>query len=453
MSVTGETGSVGTRGRGEHGNIVVVVILSVVIVLLGLAFAIRATGDLQNSRDVTNTNAARAQALAGLSDALFRLDQEGSSPSSFCVGGTTAQCTLQSVEAAPGVQYTVRVPNGSTTGTVLAQGTVHGRTYTIQASVSEAQSYLFGIFAGTNATFDGTGTQITIEQTDTSGNCVMSGGNCEQADVGSDGTITCHGSGSDGGAQVTYDGGNSNCPLWKNNPNDFTPQQPWGPPPGESCAAPWSPTPPPTPCMPTSPATNLASPACPSGNTFSGPIVPGIYSCTGDIYFSADTTTGCPGGQSVCINYSVTSPVNGGKVQIYDWPNPNGQTGIHMSGAVVNLYDNTSANPGCDGTTTYDYECGDPTAFEVYAKGSGPIDVGSGSAAATFDGILYAPGMSMTVHGGQLLWIGQFTVNQVAVDGNPNFSVHYDPRLGGVTPPVWQVQNFSVIPPQNFSLP
>jgi hypothetical protein len=447
MSVTSRAGDIETRARDEHGSIVVVVILTVVIVLLGLAFAVRATGDLQNSRDVTNTNAARAQALAGLSDALFRLDQQGAAPSSFCVGGTPTQCSVQSVEAAPDVQYVVRVASGSTTGTVLAQGTVHGRTYTIQAAVSESQSYPFGIFAGSNATFDGTGSQITIDQTDTSGNCVIVNGSCEQADVGSDGIITCQGSGSDGGNQVTYDGGNSNCQNWVNQSNDYTPQQPWGPPPGESCPAPWSPTPPPTPCMPTSPASNLASPACPSDNTFSGKIEPGIYSCTGGITFSSNATTQCPGGQTVCVDYANTT-TNGGKVEIFDWPNPNGQTSIDMSGATVNLYDATSGT--CDGAGSY--QCGDPTAFQVCAKGSGSINVGSGSSAATFDGILYAPGMSMTVNGGQLLWIGQFTVNQVAIDGNPNFSVHYDPRLGEVTPPVWQVQNFTVIPPQDFSL-
>jgi hypothetical protein len=450
VSVTKGAAGVSTRAGGEQGSIIVVVILTLVIVLWGLAFAVRATGDLQNSRDVTNTNAARAQALAGLSDALFRLDQQGGSPSSFCVGDN-AQCTVSSVEAAPDVQYTVRVPSNSTTATVLAQGTVHGRTYTVEATVAEARSYPFGIFAGSNITFDGSGSNITIEQTDASGNCVLVDGTCQLADVGSDGTITCQGSGTDGANQVTYDGGNSNCANWDNQSNDYTPQQPWGPPPGESCPAPWSPIPPPTPCMPTSPASNLADPACPSDNTFSGVVDPGIYSCTGPITFSS-AASACPGGQTVCVDYaSPANAVNGGKVEIFDWPDNNGQTGVEMSGAVVNLYDNTSGS--CDGGTSYLYQCGDPTAFQVYVKGSGSIDVGSGSSAATFDGILYAPGMSMTVNGGQLLWIGRFTVNQVAIEGNPNFSVHYDPRLGEVTPPVWQVENFTVIPPGDFSLP
>ncbi|HAM00987.1 MAG TPA: hypothetical protein DCQ30_01980 [Acidimicrobiaceae bacterium] len=201
--------------------------------------------------------------------------------------------------------------------------------------------------------------------------------------------------------------------------------------------------------MPTTPAGILQG--CPSGGTFSGQVNPGVYSCTGSITFSASASS-CPGGQTVCINYTGSgSTVNGGKVQIFDWPDSKGQTNINMSGAVVNLYDQNSATPGCDGTGGY--ECGDPTALQVFSSGSGPVVVGNGANAATFDGILYAPDMSMTVNGGQLLWIGKFTVNQVTVDGNPNFSVHYDPRLGGVAQPTWQVKNFSVVPPSTFSLP
>jgi Tfp pilus assembly protein PilX len=139
--------SVRLARREEQGNLITVVLLTVVVVLFGVAFIVRATGDLQNSRDVTNTNAAREQALAGLSDALFRLDQEGASPSAFCVG-SASQCTVSSVPGAPSVQYTVKVPNNSTTATVLSEGTVNGVKYAIQATVSQVQSFPFGIFAG-----------------------------------------------------------------------------------------------------------------------------------------------------------------------------------------------------------------------------------------------------------------------------------------------------------------
>jgi hypothetical protein len=249
--------------------------------------------------------------------------------------------------------------------------------------------------------------------------------------VGSDGTITCHGSGSDGGNQVTYDGGNSNCPNWLNESNSYTPQQPW-----PTCPAPVSTVPPPTPCMPTSPSSILASPACPASGTFTGTIEPGVYDCTGSIIFSGT------------VNVDYTSSTNGGKVQIFLWPNSSGQSSINMSGATVNQYDTTAGT--CDGAGSY--QCGDPTAMQVYAGGSGSVSVGNGSNAATFDGSLYAPGMSMTVNGGQLLWIGNITMNQLVVHGNPNFSVHYDARSSAVDPPVWQVQNFTVIPTQNFSL-
>jgi hypothetical protein len=425
----GAAGAAGLTGDGRPGSqggssLVVVLIMIVIIVLFGTAFVIRATGDLQSSRDVTNINAARAQAMAGLSDALFRLDQQGSASAGFCVGDAP-QCTVPAVPGAPGAQYVARLVSGNTF-TILSEGTVHGTSYAIEATVAADPVLPIGVFAGSNVTFNGSGSNVTIEQTNSVG--AQTGG----ADVGSDGTITCHGGGSDGQNQVTYDGGNSNCSSWLNEANDYTPQQPVS-----TCPAPASTVPPPTPCMPSDPQ------PCPSGGSFNGsssPYVlePGVYECTGSITFSGT------------VNVDYGSSNNGGQVQIFLFPNSNGQSAIEMAGATVNQYDNTPNTQGCDGQGSF--ECGNPADLQVYAAGSGAVDVGSGSNAALFDGMLYAPGMSMTVRGGQLLWIGQFILNQVIVNGNPNFSVHYDTRVSSVAQLVWQVENFTAIAPQSFSL-
>lgn len=429
MSVSRRSSASAAWRGGEEGSaLIVIMVLITVVVLFGTGFVARATGDLQNAKDVSNINAARAQALAGLSDALFRLDEQGTTNSSFCVG-QAPQCTVPAVLGAPYVQYTAKLvsTNPVPTFTVLSEGTVHGTSYAIQATVAAEPTLPMGLFGGSNVTFGGSGSNITIEQTTSTG--TQTG----LADVGSDGTISCNGGGPDGKNQVTYDGGNSNCSSWLNNPNDYTPQQPVS-----SCPAPVSAVPPPIPCMPANPQ------PCPSGGTFDGsstPYVlePGVYECTGSITFSGT------------VNVDYGSSANGGRVQIFLFPNSaTGQSSIGMSGATVNQYDNTANPSGCDGQGSY--ECGNPTDLQVYAAGSGSVNVGNGSSAATFDGMLYAPGMSMTVNGGQLLWIGQFTLDQVIVNGNPNFAVHYDNRIASVTQLVWQVQNFTAIPPASFSL-
>lgn len=421
MSVNRHLASVATRSAREDGSLIVIVMLTIAVMLFGFAFVVRAQGDLRSASNVTDVNAARAEALAGLSDALFRIDQQGGTNSSFCVG-SAAQCTVASVPGASGAQYAAKLGNNGSF-TVLSEGTVRGRSYVIQATIAQVANFPFGIFAGSGVTFNGSASNLTIEKTQPDG--TQTG----LADVGSDGTITCHGSGTYGQNQVTYDGGNSNCPAWINESNSFTPQQPVA-----SCPAPVSTVPPPTPCMP---STNPATPLCPAGGIFTGTIEPGVYDCTGSITFSG----------SVSLDYA--SSYNGGRVQIFEFPNTStGQSSIEMAGATVNQYDTTAGS--CDGQGTF--QCGDPTALQVYAAGSGTVDVGDGSKAASFDGILYAPGLSMTVHGGQLLWVGQFTLNQVLIDGNPNLSVHYDSRLGNVAQPTWQVQNFSTVSTKTFTL-
>jgi len=405
----------------EEGSLLVVIIFSVVILFFGVAFTVRAQGDLHQSGIVSNTNAARAMAMAGLSDALFRIDQQGTNNSSFCVG-SAPQCTVASVPGAPSVQYAAKYLGATGNFSILSEGTVHNQTYTVQATIAQVPSFPFGIFAGSGVIFDGSGSGTTIALTQPDG--TQTG----LADVGSDGTITCHGSGTYGQNQVTYDGGNSNCPAWINEANSFTPQQPVN-----SCPAPVSVVPPPTPCMPSS---NLATPLCPAGGNFTSPIEPGVYSCTGSITFSGTE------------NVDYGSSFNNGKVQIYLWPNALGQSSIEMTGANVNQYDNYAGT--CSGAGSF--QCGDPRVMQVYAAGSGTVDVGAGSAAATFDGVLYAPGMSMTVNGGQLSWTGQFTLNQVVVNGNPNFSEHYDSRLGTIFQPSWQVQNFTGVSNSTFTL-
>jgi hypothetical protein len=95
---------------------------------------------------------------------------------------------------------------------------------------------------------------------------------------------------------------------------------------------------------------------------------------------------------------------------------------------------------------------GNPVDLQLYAAGSGQIDVGNGSAAASFNGLLYAPGWSVTVNGGQLSMTGAFTVNQFTVNGNPNLQVNYDDRMETLGAAGWTSEDVIQVAPSQFSL-
>jgi Tfp pilus assembly protein PilX len=94
------------RARSEHGNMVVAVSVMMVLAMLSAAVVARTLAGLRSTRQGQDFSAALANADAGVSDALFRIDQLGSAAASaFCVGPDPA-CTVSSVPGAPDVQYT-----------------------------------------------------------------------------------------------------------------------------------------------------------------------------------------------------------------------------------------------------------------------------------------------------------------------------------------------------------
>ena len=174
-----------------------IVVMAVIMILMALSVAVvaRTIAGLHSTRQGQDFSAALGTADAGVSDALFRVDQLGNAAAtSFCVGNDPA-CTVASVPGAPGVQYTARRVDDNTY-TVLSKGLVNGQQHAVQATVSRSYLYPFAIFAKTSISFngnsgnyqpgDGTG---PVETVDPSGNPVMS----PAPDVASNGQITCHG--------------------------------------------------------------------------------------------------------------------------------------------------------------------------------------------------------------------------------------------------------------------
>ncbi len=400
------------------------------------AFVTRAIGQVDSSRHIQDSAEARAQAQAALADAIFQMDQEtGPLEDHFCVVplGSSSSCTKSELLDGATIQYAAKTTDDSTYSLEI-EATVHGVSVAAEATTLRKPLDPLAIFAGASVTFNGHSTTVNVHATDKSG--ASTGG---YADVGSDGSITCHGSGSYGTGQVTYGGGSSNCPEWQQMGADYIPQDP-----SQGCPAPVST--PPTPCMPSSPTPE----ACPNNGVFSGtqndPFVlePGVYKCTGQLEFEGP----------VEIDY--TSRVNDGKVQIYDFPPSGGSTEVQIgSSAEVNLYDASVAGSCSEWTGTSapveSYDCGDPTALQLYV--AGPCSEAEMEGGALFDGYLYAPSCAVTLDGSQVIWTGAFVLGQFTANGNPNLVVNYDDRMSQLVPSVWSISNWAWISPAQFVVP
>src|SRR5436190_4640529 len=96
------------RPRDERGNMIVVMAVIMILMFLSIAVVARTVSGLHSTRQGQDFSSALANADAGVSDALFRIDQLGTAAATtFCVGNNAA-CTRSSVPSAPGVTYTAR---------------------------------------------------------------------------------------------------------------------------------------------------------------------------------------------------------------------------------------------------------------------------------------------------------------------------------------------------------
>lgn len=383
------------RGDGsERGSIIVALMVVMVVTTLTTVVFARTVAALDSVRVNQNSSAAAAQADAGLADALFRIDQYGNSDStSFCVGSNPT-CTIASVPGAPGVSYSAVVVDNDTYQ-VTSEGTVNHQTHVIQATVQRTPAYPFAIFGTGNVTFNGTGSTI---QPTTNG---VKDTN-RQADVGSNGTVTCNGGGPDGDSQVSYQSSWNGCPSPVSGTGSY---QPLDPVTAANCPSPNT-NDPPVPCVPAS-----AISPCPA--TFTGTLT-GTYYCTGDVTFSGTIT------------------VNG-SFSVYLIPPAGSTATVNMSGS------STIINSG-----------GDPRDFAVYMAGAGSVVFGNGSNVPNVTGLIYAPSASVTSNGCQVTLTGALVVGTFTCNGGPNVTINYDSRIAAVLQHNWTVKNYTEIPAAEF---
>jgi Tfp pilus assembly protein PilX len=404
------------RDRDERGSIIVIMAVIMILMTLSVAVLARTLSGLASTRQGQDFSSALATADAGLSDALFRFDQQGTTAATtFCVGPNAA-CSVSSVSGAPGVQYTARRVDDNTY-TVLSKGIVNGQPHGIQATVKRSFLYPFAVFAKTSITFNGntgnydpTTSTGPIETVDSTGTPVSS----PAADVASNGQITCQGSNSPAHQQDYFKGGGTSCNNGYLTPGTYNPQNPV-----LTCpAVPNSPT---TPCLPAS------HNPCPAVNgVLPGILSPGAYYCS-----QTDLTTAS---LSFPSTFTVASgSVNNGAVEIYVIPTDSTSITLSISDATVN-------------------QNGDPTKLRVYLAG-GKLDPGNGAHSGDFTGIMYAPSAQETNPSCGANWRGSLVVNTFTCNGGPHLKVRYDTRMLSLADSSWLVSDYTEIPSARVTLP
>lgn len=403
--------------RDERGSMIVSVGVMMVLTLLSAAVVTRTVAGMQSTRQGQDFSAALAAADAGVSDALFRIDQFGrSAAADFCVGPHPG-CSIAAVPGAPGVEYTARRID-TNTFLVRSKGTVNGQPHAVEALVSRAYDFPYAIFTRVSLSFNGnTGDYDPstgvgpIKTVDSDNNVVL-----EPAPVvASNGQISCHGSDSPAAQQTYFRGGGTNCSNGGLLSGTYSPKDPT-----TTCPAPVNvPT---TPCRPAD-----ASP-CPAVNgTLPGSLLPGVYACS-QADLGGGTTLRFPSVFTVG-----TGGANGGVVELFVIPTDSTRITVSIADAVVN-------------------QGGNPAHLRVYLAG-GRINPGNGGSSGDFTGILYAPSADEVNPSCGANWRGAVVAQSFTCNGGPHLDVRYDDRIRNVVSSSWTVTDYTEIPSNRVSLP
>jgi len=413
------------READERGSAMIIAITVIAMAsLLSVAVVSRTSNGLTSSRQNQDYAGALANADAGVSDALFRVDQFGTGlPSDFCVG---AGCDVTAVPGAPGVEYRVEVLDNNTVR-VQSKGLDNGVPHAVEAEFVRQLEFPFAIFAKSAAAFRGNvdGPSCTQAAMPCQGVYYVDGAEPPQvissmnATVGTTGTLRCTGNGSPADEFATFPGGTNNgCPNHVVLSGAYDPQDPIAGP----CPPPRAT--PPTPCRDIAGYTALTAAACANQT---GVIPPGRYFCATDLVFKMS-------GQGNATPVSIgTGSANGGKVEYFVLP---------ASGTADIVLDSASVNVG-----------GDPTKLRINLAGAGDLDGGNGSNAGEINAIVYAPSATSTNNGCKIDLRGSLVINDYTCNGAPHLQVQYDTRISALQQSNWTLRNFKEIPSGNVIIP
>jgi hypothetical protein len=415
--------------RDEDGNIIIAVLIIFVLVTITSALAYRVIGNQSLVLTRQNTSAGVAAADAGISDALFRLDQgtayEGNGSEFYVKNISTCssdtRCVGQTIPGAPGVSYVARQVSSSK-WVIESTGTVNGKVGAVQETVTRSQEYPFALFGNTSLTFNGNASAAFSTYNSSAVASSSNPNSSGNVAIGSNGTITCNG-GLGSNVTAAYYGTGGIGSL------------------SSSCGTPESfsyvynlPT-------PTAPASSLSCPD--NGNLGSGisgaptTLSAGTYLCTSPVTISGLLNVSGPVSLYIILDPSVYGS------------STNALT-ITRNSYVNDMSDYCAANSNASGCSpTPDLPNSEYLQILTNSNGTVGNDNGQGY---DFGGILYAPQASLTQDGCKSQYYGSVTINTLTCNGGPHLYVSYDTQLNNLYG-AWTAGDYTVISPSSVAIP
>jgi Tfp pilus assembly protein PilX len=434
------------RPRDDRGSLIIAISVILVLTLVCAAIVAEVAGNQQNVVYRQNAANSVAGANAGLSDALFRIDQgstaEGSGTEFYvtptCSTGLDSRCVGNSVSAAANVTYKATQVN-ATKWTLQSESTTRKSVSAVGETVSRTAQYPFALFGNQGLNFDGTAPQAfgtytsnNISSTtnpDTSAADCTNGTGLSCVAIGSNGTIACNGGIGSNVTSVYYSGGGGI---------------------SGSCGTP----------SPISTVYNLTIPGNPTGAYFGCPN--GGQLGSNQTVASGLTVPGVnaplPAGTYLCSNQEVV--INGnmsvsGSVTIDIILDSATNTAMVNAGTptldiTAYSYVNVSTAITTDPPPA-NQQLPDATLLTIQSNSTGTVGDSNGHG-YWYGGVLNAPNASLVGDGCKSVYFGAAVINTLTCNGGPHLSVYYDSLLSNIYGP-WQTSGYQQINPSSVTIP
>ena len=436
------------NARDERGSLIIALAVIFILVLICSAVGVEVAGNQFNIVTKSNAAASVSAADAGLSDAVFRLDQfPPATGSAFCMDATGtgtlgSQTCTQAQGNLSGVSYTATPNVGGTSWLIMSKATVNRVSGAVQETLNYSVLYPFAIFGNGGLDFNGSaGNNLGkySEGTSSSSNPDTATADCSGANtgscvnVGSNGPIKCAGGLPSNVGEVYYTGGGG----------------------AAKCANPIA-----------DPSKYVLS--IPTAPTSGSPLTcPGVATTdsNGDTIYALGSSYGVsslPAGTYLCQDAAVAI---GGTLSV----SPNATLYIILDSATDNKFINNGTQTlyiagGSRVNTSFDGTSGVPpvgtslpnaTALQILSNSTGTMGSANGGGANgpyTFGGVIYAPNANLVGNGCKSAYYGAITINTLTCNGGPHLQVYYDSSLGSVYGPP-SISGYSQTNPSLVNVP
>lgn len=381
--------------------------LLVVLVLasLGSALVTQVVTSDKTAFVAQDRGAAIAAAEAGISDALFRIDQETTTWPSFCVLGsgestiTPAACPAPVATSVPGatdVSYLATYTGG--TYLIRSEAWVNGTEGAVEVTDTHTEEYPFAMFGLTQLKFNGTNSFQYYDdaKVKSANNPDPSGSGGTTVSIGSSGAVDCTG-GVGTVNTILYSSGASqtNCPNVQTATSTYSAPS-------------------------TTPPADAA--ACPGTGTGGG-----------DIGVPGETTVLASGTYACSVPVTISGNiVLAGRVELYiDPPSSSTANALTIAGGSTVNVPPSPALP-------------DAQLLQIFSPSSNGFGNYNGAGTYTFGGTIDAPSASLTGDGCKSTYYGALILNTYTCNG-AHLSVAYDTELSNVYSS-WTLSGYREIP-------